>query len=217
MRMVALLLSPSKLRSADRLVLAATVLFSIIGVIVLAMVADTGSGRAAVLIYGAALVASSCASFIYNDTVTPGRRRAFLRRIDHAAIFLLIGGTYTPFALGGLAGPFGWSLLAWIWGLCLVGVVLKLCLGARHDRLFVVLYLATGWFVVVSGEDILATLPRRVLVLLTAGGLIYTVGALIYAADRGPWMKPVWHGFVLAGVVTHYVAVLLIVGYPSTE
>ncbi len=137
------------------------------------------------------------------------RRRGVLRYLDHAAIFLLIAGTYTPFALG-FHGPFGVGLLQWVWGLALVGILLKLLLFGSYDRVFVAIYLAIGWLFVTALNQFLTTVTLPALVFLAIGGVAYTVGAVIYARDIGRWTAAVWHGCVLAGSLTHFIAVVVL-------
>ena len=126
--------------------------------------------------------------------------------LDHSAIFLLIAGTYTPFTLVSLRGPWGFALFGVVWGLALAGITLRLVLRRRPTALFVGLYLAMGWCVVVAAKP----LPRRWPPAdrpLAAGGLAYSVGVVFYVSKR-PFHHAIWHGFVLAGSAFHYAAVL---------
>ena len=198
-------------RLVDRAILTATLAFSggaLIGLVALAFASTASHGTGASLIYGVCLVLCSLCSYLYNMLET-ARRRRLLRYFDHAAIFLLIAGTYTPFA-GGFHGPFGIALLEWVWGLAIVGIVLKLLLFGSYDRLFVGIYLAIGWLFVSALNQFLATITPSSLVFLTIGGVAYTVGALIYARDIGRWTAAVWHGCVLTGSLTHFIAVVLL-------
>src|SRR5216683_2804625 len=198
-------------RRVDRAILTATLAFSggaLIGLVVLAFASRASQGTSASLIYGVCLVLCSLFSYLYNMLET-ARRRGLLRYLDHAAIFLLIAGTYTPFAAG-FRGPFGFALLEWVWGLAIVGIVLKLLLFGTYDRLFVGIYLAIGWLFVSALNQFLAAITPSSLVFLTIGGVAYTVGALIYARDIGRWTAAVWHGCVLTGSLTHFIAVVLL-------
>ena len=198
-------------RLVDRAILTATLAFSggaLIGLVALAFASTASHGTGASLIYGVCLVLCSLCSYLYNMLET-ARRRGLLRYFDHAAIFLLIAGTYTPFAAG-FQGPFGFALLEWVWGLAIVGIVLKLLLFGSYDRLFVGIYLAIGWLFVSALNQFLATITPSSLVFLTIGGVAYTVGALIYARDIGRWTAAVWHGCVLTGSLTHFIAVVLL-------
>ncbi len=198
-------------RLVDRAILTATLAFSggaLIGLVALAFASTASHGTGASLIYGVCLVLCSLCSYLYNMLET-ARRRGLLRYFDHAAIFLLIAGTYTPFAAG-FQGPFGFALLEWVWGLAIVGIVLKLLLFGSYDRLFVGIYLGIGWLFVSALNQFLATITPSSLVFLTIGGVAYTVGALIYARDIGRWTAAVWHGCVLTGSLTHFIAVVLL-------
>jgi hemolysin III len=159
-------------------------------------------------IYGGAMVVLYTASTLYHAIPTPRVKRA-LRTFDHAAIFLLIAGTYTPFTLVSLRGPWGWSLFGIVWGLAAAGIVLALAFPGRWRALSLVLYVTMGWAVVVAVGPLLAALPARGLVLLLLGGLAYTGGLGFYAWKRLPYGHAVWHLFVLAGTVLHFLAVLL--------
>ncbi|MGO8914430.1 MAG: PAQR family membrane homeostasis protein TrhA [Stellaceae bacterium] len=196
-------------RQVNRAVLTATLAFGGSGLVALALVSlwARRGGAGASLVYGISLLACALCSFLYN-MLERTRRRALLRWLDHAAIFLLIAGTYTPFAAAGLSGPFGGSLLAWVWALAAAGIVLKLVLPRAHDRAFVAVYLALGWIFLWAGDEVLRAIPALPLLLLAAGGLAYTVGAVIYARDIGRWTDPVWHCCVLAGIVAHFLAVV---------
>ena len=198
-------------RLVDRAILTATLAFSggaLIGLVILAFASGASHGTGASLIYGVSLVLCSLFSYLYNMLET-ARRRGLLRYLDHAAIFLLIAGTYTPFAAG-FRGPFGVALLEWVWGLAAVGIVLKLLLFGSYDRLFVGIYLAIGWLFVSALNQFLALITPSSLIFLTIGGVAYTVGALIYARDIGRWTAAIWHGCVLTGSLTHFIAVILL-------
>src|SRR5260221_12926710 len=192
-------------RRVDRAIRTATLAFSggaLIGLAILAFASRASQGTSASLIYGVCLVLCSLFSYLYNMLET-ARRRGLLRYLDHAAIFLLIAGTYTPFAAG-FHGPLGFALLEWVWGLAIAGIVLKLLLFGSYDRLFVAIYLAIGWLFVSALNQFLATITPSSLVFLTIGGVAYTVGALIYARDIGRWTAAFWHGCVLTSSCPHF-------------
>jgi hemolysin III len=195
-------------RGANRLVVTLTLWFSLAALLSLVACAAIlpGSRRVPGLVYGATLVACSLCSYLYN-TREASPRRALLRSLDHSAIFLLIAGTYTPFA-GGISGPFGIGLLAWVWTIAGIGIVLKLALRLAYERIFVALYLAMGWLVLSALDPFMHGLSPVVLALLALGGAAYTIGALIYARGIGGWTNAVWHGFVLAGITAHFGAVM---------
>jgi hemolysin III len=198
-------------RSVDRAILTATLAFSggaLVGLVALALATHASEGTGASLIYGVCLVLCSLCSYLYNMLET-ARRRGLLRYLDHACIFLLIAGTYTPFATG-FHGPLGFALLDWVWGLAIVGIVLKLLLFGSYDRLFVAIYLAIGWLFVSALSQFLTMITPSSLIFLAIGGVAYTVGAIIYARDIGRWTAAIWHGCVLTGSLTHFVAVILL-------
>ena len=198
-------------RRVDRVILTATLAFSggaLVGLIALAFALPDHHGTEASLIYGVCLLLCSLCSYLYNMLET-ARRRHLLRYLDHAAIFLLIAGTYTPFAAG-FHGPFGFGLLEWVWGLAIVGIVLKLLLFGSYDRIFVIIYIAIGWLFVSALNQFLTMITPPSLIFLAIGGVAYTVGALIYARDIGRWTSAIWHGCVLTGSLTHFIAVVLL-------
>lgn len=158
-------------------------------------------------VFGLSLVLLYTASTLYHSVVH-GRAKPLLQVLDHAAIFLLIAGTYTPFTLVSLEGPWGWSLFAVVWGLAIVGIVLRATLRGKGRIAFPVLYIAMGWVVVVAAGPMLEAVAPGGLVLLVLGGLAYTFGVAFYAWHRLPYNHAIWHGFVLAGSILHYFAVL---------
>jgi hemolysin III len=157
-------------------------------------------------IYGATLVLLYAASTLYH--ALPGARvKAVFRRLDHAAIYLLIAGTYTPFVLGPLRGAWGWSLFGVVWGLAVVGVVLKSVFGIRLAALSTAVYIAMGWMVLVAAAPLAARVPAAGVRWLVAGGVSYTLGVVFFALERVRYAHAVWHLFVLAGSAAHYWAV----------
>ena len=160
-------------------------------------------------IYGVTLVLLYAASTAYHGIRLPGAKR-LLRTLDHAAIYMLIAGTYTPFALISLRGAWGWSLLGLIWALAALGVLFKIFFIGRLARTSVVVYLAMGWLALIATRQLFAHLPVKGLVLLFAGGLCYSVGVLFFALDHKlRFNHAIWHLFVLAGSVCHFFAVLI--------
>jgi hemolysin III len=203
-------------RAIDRSILAATLAVSLAALATLAHFAAATVERQralAILVYGASFVVCALCSFLYHG-LPQARWRPLLRYCDHAAIFLLIAGTYTPFAGGDLRGPLGFSVLEWVWALTSLGMVLKLVLLSAYDRAFVVLYIGIGWFVLVAGKEAIAAIAVPSLALLLFGGLVYTAGAIVYARDRGRWTAPIWHCCVLIGGVAHFLAVLVLAATP---
>jgi hemolysin III len=158
-------------------------------------------------VFAAALVALYLISTLYH-AVPPSRAKQVLQKLDHTAIYLLIAGSYTPFTLGVLRGPWGWTLLSLVWAIAGTGIALEFALGRKVHRLAVGLYVAMGWLVVVAAKPLIAAVPWPGLAWLAAGGLFYTGGIAFYAAKRVRYAHAVWHLFVLAGSVCHFVAIL---------
>lgn len=186
---------------------------SIVALVVMVALAAVHGGVlhvVAVSIYGASLILLYTASTLYHSIPHPRARKA-LHTFDHAAIYILIAGSYTPFALITLEGPTGWWLFAIIWSLAAAGVVFKLFFTGRFDRVSVGLYLAMGWLVVLFGRPVLESLPLGGIILLAAGGLAYSLGAIFYLWRSLPFNHTVWHVFVLAGSVLQFLAVLFYV------
>jgi hemolysin III len=161
-------------------------------------------------IFGLSLLVLYASSTLYHATVNPGAKRV-LRRIDHAAIFLLIAGTYTPFTLVTLRGPWGWSIFGIVWGLAIVGLFFEAALRRRGVGFSIGLYLLMGWVATAAIKPLLESLPRGGVVLLFAGGLAYTLGTIFYLTRRIPYHHAWWHGAVLAGSALHFFAVFLYV------
>jgi len=180
------------------------------GLAVLAVVASRNGTVATVVgcvAFGVTLVFLYAASTLYHAVPHP-RAKAGLRALDHSAIFLLIAGTYTPFTLVSLRGPWGWSLFGVVWGIAVTGIALRLALRRRPTALFVALYLAMGWCVVVAAKPLLAAVAPGGIALLAAGGLAYSGGVAFYLWRRLPYHHAIWHTFVLVGSAFHYAAVL---------
>lgn len=164
-------------------------------------------GIVAASVFGATLVLLYFTSTLYHAWPRTRTKRA-LRVVDHAAIFLLIAGTYTPFTLGVLRGAWGWTLFGIVWGLALIGVVSKVLIGVRYPRVSTFVYLAMGWLILVAAEPVVTRVPAWGLFWLAMGGLAYTLGVPFYAAKTVRFSHFVWHLFVLAGSACHFFAVL---------
>lgn len=158
-------------------------------------------------IYGASLVILYLASTLYHTVQTP-RVKRILRIFDHAAIFILIAGSYTPFLLVSLRGTWGWTLLGIVWGIALVGIVLKVFFIGKYEVLATAAYVGMGWLVVFAFRQLLANLDTGGVVLLVAGGVVYTLGVIFYAWRKLPYSHAIWHLFVLGGSACHFFAVL---------
>ncbi|HXY62565.1 MAG TPA: hemolysin III family protein [Nitrospirota bacterium] len=159
-------------------------------------------------IYGVTLVALYFFSTLYH--ITRGKVKAIFQTLDHAAIYLLIAGTYTPFTLVTLRGIWGWWLFGTIWGLALIGMLQDLLSARRRSILSIAIYLLMGWFVVVAIRPLAQALPVEGLIGMVAGGLFYTVGVVFYVlGKRFSYGHGIFHLFVMAGSACHYFTILL--------
>jgi hemolysin III len=184
------------------------------GLVVLVLYATTYGTAIHVVgcaVFGASLFLLYLASTLYHAVpVTRPRTKRLLKHFDHAAIYLLIAGTYTPVTLFALSGTWGSALFGVVWGLALVGLVFTASPLRKHRRFALALYLAMGWLVVIAAKPMFDALPLLALVLFVAGGVAYTGGVLFYVRKR-KWSHTVWHGFVLAGSALHFFAILSLV------
>ncbi len=161
-------------------------------------------------IYGAALLLLYGASTLYHSAL--GRAKAVLRKLDHCSIYLLIAGTYTPFALVTLRGPWGWTLFGLAWGLATLGIAQEFVFGKGARRLSILIYVVMGWMGVAALRPLAAGLGTSGLAWLLAGGLLYTCGIVFYLLDeRVRHFHGIWHLFVLGGSAAHFVAVAVYV------
>ena len=165
-------------------------------------------------IFGSTLILLYAASTLYHALPQPRAKRVF-RVLDHSAIYLLIAGTYTPFALGALRGPWGWALLGAVWTLAALGITAKATLGFRFPRLSTAIYLLMGWLGVIAARPLLAEVGVAGVAWIIAGGLSYTLGVIFFAWERLRYGHMVWHLFVAAGSVCHFFAVLWHAGGPA--
>jgi hemolysin III len=205
-------------RIADAWVHRLAIAAGLVGVVVLMAAAVPQQSRTltvSVLIYGCGLLAMLICSALYNASYAP-RRKDLLRRLDHAAIFVMIAGTYTPFLAMKIDGLWGQGLLVYVWAVAGVGVVLKLIWVNRFARLSVALYLFLGWTIVVAIEPLLASVSPPAIMLLVIGGVLYTIGMLFHLWERLPYQQAIWHGFVAAAAVCHYAAVMGEVALPGS-
>jgi hemolysin III len=175
-----------------------------------AVLADDGYKLAGAIVYGVALVLQYAASTLYHAVSQPRAKHVF-KILDHCGIYLLIAGTYTPFCLVTLRDANGWWLLGVIWGIALTGIVLEAFWVYRPRWISALLFLGMGWMVMTSVGPLIDNLAPGGLWLLVAGGLAYTVGTAFYVLEHIRYMHAVWHLWVLAGSVLHFLAVLLYV------
>ncbi len=187
---------------------------SIAGLTVLVVLAALGHDPWKILsfsIYGATLVLLNLASTLYHSFQHPRAKRVF-RFVDHGSIFLLIAGTYTPFLLVNLRdSPWGWTLFGVVWGIAFLGILFKALFLGKLRRLSVVAYVAMGWLAAFAWKEMFTHVPTTGLVLVGAGGVVYTLGIAFYGWKKLPYSHAIWHLFVLAGSACHFFAVLFYV------
>ncbi|MDE2235274.1 MAG: hemolysin III family protein [Gammaproteobacteria bacterium] len=179
--------------------------------ITLAALLGTGREVATFSIFGAALIFTYMSSTLYHY-LQPGVLKRIMRLVDHLSIYLLIAGTYTPFLLVGLKGAWGWSLFGVLWGLAAFGILAKLGFRHRFDLLSTVAYVLMGWVGLVAIVPLVHDLPTPSLVLVLAGGVSYTVGAVFYALDKLRFNHAIWHLFCLGGSVLQFIGVFFLLG-----
>ncbi|MGD9502487.1 MAG: hemolysin III family protein [Methyloceanibacter sp.] len=179
--------------------------------LVIGVKSDAALWVVSLTVYGLALVATFSFSAGYHLVARPPRLKEWLRRFDHAAIFLMIAGTYTPFVLIEMNTPFGLTLLAVVWAIAAAGIALQLFAPRYLAGLSVALYLVQGWAVLAAIEPLMSALPGRVLTLLMLGGVLYTIGVVFHLWERLPYSNAIWHGFVLVAASCHFTAVIFIV------
>jgi hemolysin III len=157
-------------------------------------------------IFGISLIALYAASTFYHSAKEP-KKRARLRINDHATIYILIAGTYTPFTLVTLNGWVGWTIFGISWGMAISGVILKLFFTGRYNVLSTLMYVFMGWIIVFALKPLINSLAPDGLVWLVAGGVAYTTGAVIYSIKKIPFNHAIFHLFVLLGSFCHFVSV----------
>ncbi len=158
-------------------------------------------------IFGVSMVLLYLMSTLYHSLPWARARNVFAR-LDHATIFVLIAGTYTPYTLTVLRGTRGWVIFGLVWGIAIMGVVLKSIFLDKYHSASTWIYLAMGWIILIAGPHLFRTLPHKSLVYLITGGVFYSVGFIFYRLKRIPWSHPVWHLFVMAGTIFHFFSVL---------
>jgi hemolysin III len=162
----------------------------------------------AVSVFSVTMMVLYLVSTLYH-AVPEGRVKLFFNRLDHAAIYLFIAGSYTPFALGVLHGRVGWALFGAIWAMAAAGVAVKLMNLLKHPLWSTGLYVAMGWFALLAAGPLIHSMPLAGLMWLLGGGVAYTAGAIVFLFDsKVRYMHFVWHLFVLAGTVCHFFAAL---------
>lgn len=181
-----------------------------IAALVLCVVRAAGHGGFQVVsscIYGSSMILAYLASCIYHSLARNRGKKVF-RVFDHCSIFLLIAGSYTPFTLGPLRGPVGWTLFGVVWGLAVLGIVFDSIDLERFSKPALVVYLLMGWCIVLVFPMLLKRVPWNCIVLLLAGGVAFTLGAILYGiGSKVRYVHSVWHFFVLAGSILQFFAI----------
>ena len=197
-------------KCADLVVHVVGLTLALVGGIVLltfAVRAGSISRVVGVSIYGAGVLAMLAFSTAYNFAKAKYRPR--LRNLDHAGIFLMIAGSYTPFTIHNLSGAWAWGMTIAVWTIAGLGVAMKLTLPKMDRRLSLALYLALGWLVVVALKPMIDNVYWVALLLLLAGGVLYSTGVIFYVNKRLKFARAIWHGHVVAAAAAHWTAVLL--------
>ena len=189
-------------------------LASVAGLILLIVFSVKFSGDAVLItsvsIFGASMILLYLASTLYH-AITHPRAKRVLQLLDHAMIFVLIAGSYTPFCLVTLEGLVGYILCAAVWSIAVIGVTMQSFLLKKSDWISCALYLTMGWLVVFVIKPLIASLATGGLILLAAGGVAYSLGVIFFLCERIPYNHAIWHVFVFAGTVLQFLAVLLYV------
>jgi hemolysin III len=147
---------------------------------------------------------------MYHNTNNP-KRRARLNIFDHAAIYVLIAGTYTPFTLVTLHGTVGWILFGFIWGIAILGIVFKFLYFGRYEKLSTIMYVLMGWMALLAIKPLIDNLSLQGLIWLGLGGIFYTVGAFLYSREKIAYNHAIFHVFVLLGSISHFVSIYFFV------
>ncbi len=196
-------------RIADGCVHLAGIIFSVAATAVL-MIASVGTlpalNVASLGIYGFGLVGMFVSSASYN-LVTRHAWKKVLRRVDHTAIFVMIAGSYTPFALIKIGGSTGYWLLCAVWAVTILGIVVKLVFPCRFERALIALYLAQGWAILAAIDPLLSSISTRALTLLVIGGCLYTIGVFFHLWERLRFHNAIWHAHVLIAAACHFAAI----------
>ena len=197
---------------ASLLTHAAGVLISIVALAVMLMQAGGEPLKlVSAAVFGSSLVLLYSSSTLYHFFTSP-RWKARFQALDHACIYLLIAGSYTPFTLITLKGPWGWSLFAVVWAMAIAGVCMKTMGKGKKDHwLSTALYLLMGWLIVAAFGPLFRNMPVAGVAWLAAGGLAYTLGVVFFAWKRLPYNHAIWHLFVLCGSICHVLAACMFV------
>lgn len=181
--------------------------------IIFAALYSDGYGLAGAIVYGISLILLYSMSMVYHIVQKP-KAKHVLRIFDHCSIFILISGTYTPYLLVCMQNPARWILFGIIWGVTVIGILMNSLGLEKFKKLSMICYIGMGWAIIFSIRQIASVIEMPGVILLVAGGIVYTVGIIFYALKKYRYTHSVWHLFVLGGSVCHYLSVLLYVLKP---
>ncbi|MGQ0740765.1 MAG: PAQR family membrane homeostasis protein TrhA [Alphaproteobacteria bacterium] len=192
----------------DAAIHAAGISFGVMAALWLFWHAIGNSAGGSLALYGLCLVVMLVASALYN--LTPASRlKEWMRRADHSAIYLMIAGTYTPFALNSMAGPAGIAIAVIVWLTAILGVVLSVIYARRFEAFKIVLYLAMGWMILPAIVPLYRSISEASLWLLLGGGVIYSAGSVVYLLRKLPFHNALWHLMVLVAASLHFTAMVI--------
>jgi len=186
-------------------------LLSIAGLTILVAYATLQGSTLSIIssaIFGTTLIVMYGSSTLYH-AITHTKIKKIFQQFDHASIYFLIAGTYTPITLLTLGGAWGWSIFSVVWSAAIVGIFLKFAYPGRFEKLSLLLYLLMGWIIIIATEPLLSNMKSGGLWLLLSGGLSYTIGIIFYVWDKLTFNHAIWHLFVLGGSILHFFMVLI--------
>lgn len=163
-------------------------------------------------VYGCSLILLYASSTLYHSLPSP-KVKSFFKVLDHSSIYLLIAGTYTPFLVLNLKGNLGYTLLAIIWAIAILGIIFKFFFTGRFKLLSTLLYIGMGWLIVFAYGPLKEAMRPEAMNWLIIGGVTYTLGTIFYLAKKQKYTHAIWHLFVLAGSVFHFVAIIYGAGF----
>ncbi len=181
-------------------------LLSVLALILMIYIAKDSFALTSAIIYGASLIALFTSSTFYHS-ISRIELKPLLKQFDHCAIYLLIAGTYTPFMLISLKGVWGYTILSVVWSLAIFGIYFKLKFKHRFPKISLLTYLAMGWLILIATPEMLEKVATEGLILLAAGGVAYSLGAVFYTIKKIPFNHAIWHIFVLLGSGCHFFAI----------
>lgn len=191
-------------------------LLSIAALVLLTVRANGALQVVSVAVFAVSMITLYGASTVYHSA-SSARFRIWMRTVDHAMIYVLIAGTYTPFSLLVIQGALGWSIFGIAWSMALTGIAIKLFYTGRYDKVSTAMYVFMGWIIVFAIKPLIANLATDGLAWLFAGGISYTLGALFYSIKALPFGHAIFHVFVVGGSACHFVSVYFFVLAPSSS